>query len=101
MGKAVQTDVSKTFENLEKFKVIILFQIFQPEDWPNRLSVTFDFPNKALDWFVGLFESGKPNYNIMDTDYDNYVIGKPFLRFKVEVKGKLRINIWSKTRVSF
>ena len=76
MGKAVQTDVSKTFENLEKFKVIILFQIFQPEDWPNRLSVTFDFPNKALDWFVGLFESGKPNYNIMDTDYDNYVIGK-------------------------
>merc|ERR1711973_44174 len=54
MGKAVQTD---------------------PEDWPNRLSVTFDFPNKALDWFVGLFESGKPNYNIMDTDYDNYVIG--------------------------
>ena len=61
--------------------------------------MTFDFPNKALDWFVGLFESGKPNYNIMDTDYDNYVIGKSFLQFKVEVKGKLMIKGLSKTRV--
>ena len=30
MGKAVQTDVSKTFENLEKFKVFINLYILIP-----------------------------------------------------------------------
>jgi len=42
-----------------------------PEDFPNKLKVSFPMDNAFLSWIVDLF-SGKTNYHIMETDYDNY-----------------------------
>ena len=63
----------------------VLKNQIQPEDFPNKLKVSFPMDNAFLSWIVDLF-SGKTNYHIMETDYDNYSLGDDhFYRFHLNL----------------
>merc|ERR1712130_695280 len=46
-----------------------------PKKFPNKLNVSFDFGTKPMeDQFRKFFKDRKSNYNVMDTDFNNYSI---------------------------
>ena len=59
------------------------FHDFQPKSYPNKLLVSFDF---VEEMFSEKFRAAtqrpvEANYNVMDTDYQNYAIGKILVSF--------------------
>ena len=48
----------------------------EPDTFPNKIHVGFNFNNKVANFFYNLFSGDGDNYWVMETDYDRYSLGK-------------------------
>ena len=47
----------------------------EPESFPNKIHVGFEFNNKVANFFYNLFSGDGDNYWVMETDYNRYSLG--------------------------
>ena len=47
----------------------------EPESFPNKIHVGFEFNNKVANFFYNLFSGDGDNYWVMETDYNKYSLG--------------------------
>merc|ERR1712168_173619 len=52
----------------------------EPESFPNKIHVGFEFNNKVANFFYNLFSGGGDNYWVMETDYNKYSLAYRNLR---------------------
>ena len=48
----------------------------EPDTFPNKIHVGFNFNNKVANFFYNLFSGDGDNYWVMETDYNRYSLGK-------------------------
>ena len=53
-----------------------------PDAFPNKLNVKFDFNSKVANFFYNLFVGDEDNYWVMETDYNKYSLGKEKIQLR-------------------
>ena len=64
-------------------RTYIIGDAVQPDaEFPNQLTVKFDFQSKVANFFYNLFSGDDPNYFVMETDYKTFSLGNHKKTFK-------------------